>query len=127
MLIKIIHICSFTLILAMFIRIEKFRRNDHIPKTWSGNQKRFFLSAIEDKFISSYLIYLMIIVNMVVGNALVIKINSLAPYEANFYPNYLYVITFQLISPLEIAGSMVLVYYLKHRKLIATLIKEFTK
>ena len=123
-LIKIVHLCSFILLLAMFIRIEKFRQIDHIPTTWSGNQKRFFLSATEDKFISSYLIYLMVIVNMIIGNALVMKINSLTPYEANLYPNYMFVITFQLISPIEIAGSVVLVYYLKHKKLISTLITE---
>ena len=125
MLIRVVLICSFTLLLLMLIRIEKFRRKDHIPVTWWGNQKVFFLSAIEDKLMSSYLIYLMVIVNMVIGNALVIKINSLPPYKANFYPNNLYVITFQLISPIEIAGSMVMVYYLQHRRLTATLIKEF--
>jgi hypothetical protein len=116
--------CSVLLLVAMCARIERFRRKDHIPTTWSGNQKSLFLVAIEDKFLSSYLIYLLIITNMSIGNVLVAKINSLQPYEANLYPNYLYVIVYQLISPIELVASVVLVYYAKHKKLISNLISE---
>ena len=123
-LLRLINIISMLLLIIMYIRIEIFKWKESKLTTWLENQKSLYLKAIEDKFLASYLMYMLIILNTAIGSVLIIKINSLQPFEANFYPNYVYVIIWQLISPLQIIAGGVLAYYLENRKIIAILFSE---
>jgi hypothetical protein len=113
------------LLFAMYIRIEIFKLKDSNFTTWFEQQKRLYLQALEDNFLTSYLVYVLIILNTTIGTVLIIKINSLKPVEANFYPNYLYINFYQLFSPLQVIAAGLFAYYKEHRKLIPVLFSEF--
>jgi hypothetical protein len=118
------EIVSIIFIFAMYIRIKKFKWKKLKLTTWLENQKSLYLKDIEHKFIASSLIYMLTILNTTIGTAFVVKINSLTPFELNFYPNNLYVIFLQLIFPMLTMGGGVFAYYIEHKMLIYILLSD---
>jgi hypothetical protein len=119
-----INILSIAILFGMYIRIEIFKWKESKLTTWLENQKSLYLKDIEDKFLASSFMYLLGILNTTIGTIILWKINSLKPFELNFYPNNLYVIFIQLIHPILVIGSGVLIYYIEHKKLIYILFSE---
>jgi hypothetical protein len=79
---------------------------------------------IEDKFLASFLMYIVTIINSLVILILILKINSLKPVESNLYPNNMYILFYQLICPLQVAGFGAWAYYREHGNLISILFSE---
>ncbi len=123
-ILRLFNIGAMMLLFAMYIRIEIFKLKDSNITTWFEKQKKLYLQALEDNFLTSYLVYLLIILNTAVGTVLIIKINSLNPVESNFYPNYIYINFYQLFSPLQVVAAGLFAYYKEHRKLIPFLFSE---
>jgi hypothetical protein len=119
-----INILSIAILFGMYIRIEIFKWKESKLTTWLENQKSLYLKDIEDKFLASSFMYLLGILNTTIGTIILWKINSLKPFELNFYPNNLYAIFIQLIHPILVIGSGVLIYYIEHKKLIYILFSE---
>jgi hypothetical protein len=76
------------------------------------------------QILASYLMYIVTILNSFITLILILKINSLKPVESNFYPNNLYILFYQLICPLQVAGLGAWAYYRKHGNLISSLFSE---
>jgi hypothetical protein len=123
-LLRAINACLVVFLFAMYIQIEIFKRKETSLTTWIGNQKSLFLMEIEDKFLASYLMYIVTILNSFITLILILKINSLKPVESNLYPNNLYILFYQLICPLQVAGFGAWAYYRKHGNLISNLLSE---
>jgi hypothetical protein len=66
-------------------------------------------------------------INVLVSAFLVLKINSMDPKTANFFPNYLYFNFFHLLAPVFISLAMVLLYYIKHQEILKVLIVELAE
>ncbi len=123
-LIQTCNIGSIILLFAMYIKIKLFKWKETNLTSWFEIQKNLFLKDIEDKYFSNFFMYTLIILNTAIGFFLLVKINSLEPIEANFYPNDFYVIIYQLIWPLQFIGLVALAYYIEHKMLISILLSE---
>ncbi len=55
---------------------------------------------------------------------LTVKINSLDPKTVNFYPNYLYLNFYHLLSPIVMNLPVTLLYYAKHKEIVNDLEKK---
>ena len=109
---------------AMYFRIEIFKWKETNLTTWLQNQKSLFLKDIEDKFLASYFMYMVTILNSIVTLILITKINSFKQVESNFYPNSLYIMSYQLISPLQLIGAGTWAYYREHGNFISIFFLE---
>jgi hypothetical protein len=123
-LLNTLNVVLVVVLFAMYIRIEIFKWQGTKLTTWFEKQKSLFLIEIEDKFLASYLMYMINIINSIFTLILVTKINSLQPVESNFYPNNLYIIFYQLISPLQLIGAGTWAYYREHGNLISIFFSE---
>jgi len=115
-LLRTLNIGVIVVLFAMYIRIEIFKWKETNLTTWFENQKSLFLKDIEDKFLASYVMYMVTILNTIF--AIIVKINSLKPVESNVYPNTWFVIFFLLIFLLQVIGIGACSYYREHRNLL---------
>ena len=121
-LLRLFQFCTITLLFFMYIRIEKFRRKDS-SLSYSQN-----VTNLDNKFFASIFMYSFYAFCVLVFVLLVLKINSMDPKTANFYPNYLYFNFFHLLAPVALSFPVVVLYYIKHKEMLNILkteLKEF--
>jgi hypothetical protein len=114
-LMRLFQFFTITLLFFMYIRIEKFR-----VKGSSHNN----LINLDNNFFASVFMYCFYAVFVLVFVLLILKINSMDPKTANFYPNYLYFNIFHLLAPVALSLPVVLLYYIKHKEMLNILKSE---
>jgi hypothetical protein len=111
-LMRLFQFWTIALLFFMYIRIEKFRIKG------SNLSNSYNCSNLDNKFFASILMYSFCTVFVLVIVLLILKINSMDPKTANFYPNYLYFNFFHLLAPVALSLLVTVLYYIKHPEML---------
>jgi hypothetical protein len=114
-LMRLFQFFTITLLFFMYIRIEKFR-----VKGSSHNN----LINLDNNFFASVFMYCFYAVFVLVFVLLILKINSMDPKTANFYPNYLYFNFYHLLAPVALSLLAAVLYCIKHQEMFHILKTE---
>jgi hypothetical protein len=114
-LMRLFQFFTVTLLFFMYIRIEKFR-----VKGSSHNN----LINLDNNFFASVFMYCFYAVFVLVFVLLILKINSMDPKTANFYPNYLYFNFYHLLAPVALSLLAAVLYCIKHQEMFHILKTE---
>ena len=119
-----IEMVSLALYVIVSLRIIFHKKTSRVLPAPSSVYKTSTLTSLEKQTIADISSNFFVIVCFASYFFVITKLKNMDYSEFNFYPNYLYIYFHQLLWAATISLAIALVYYIRHRPLRDTILKE---